>query len=175
MVVRRRRKFGITKRDTKKTRNIESSESLQRAPSTYVVRLLSKSAFDLIPCTKYPIISGVPAVITHTGFCGEFTRLPLHLHSLRHVSWSMKFRLKRQLADGPTEYLHPAKMEKFMLPFGMGLRRCIGKNLALHQLHETFIAVIYGEVLDSASMCQRNIEMVEWLSGLVVRIFNPDP
>jgi cytochrome P450 len=56
-------------------------------------------------------------------------------------------------------------MEKSMIPFGAGLRACIGKNLAQQQLHETVMAVVNSEVLEGARTCQQRIEMIEWFNG----------
>ena len=56
-------------------------------------------------------------------------------------------------------------MDKSMMPFGHGLRGCIGKNLALHQLNESLVAVVESGLLEGATTCQDKIEMYEWFNG----------
>jgi cytochrome P450 len=55
-----------------------------------------------------------------------------------------------------------------MMPFGVGLRACIGKNLALRQLYETIFAFFradMGDLLGGARMKQERIEIIEWFYG----------
>ncbi|RMZ75273.1 hypothetical protein DV737_g5366, partial [Chaetothyriales sp. CBS 132003] len=75
------------------------------------------------------------------------------------------FRPERWLEDGQDEGLRRPDMEKSMIPFGAGLRACIGKNLAQQQLYETVMAVVDSEVLVGARTCQQRIEMIEWFNG----------
>ncbi|RMD44197.1 hypothetical protein DV735_g968, partial [Chaetothyriales sp. CBS 134920] len=75
------------------------------------------------------------------------------------------FRPERWLEDGQDEGLHRPDMDKSMIPFGAGLRACIGKNLAHQQLYETVKAVVDSEVLAGARTCQQRIEMIEWFNG----------
>lgn len=56
-------------------------------------------------------------------------------------------------------------MEKGMIPFGHGLRACIGKNLAMHQLHQTIIAAVKSNLLEGPIVCENKIEMYEWFNG----------
>lgn len=75
------------------------------------------------------------------------------------------FRPERWLDDGTDQKLRRPGMERSMIPFGAGLRACIGKNLAMHQLHETVKAVVESEVLEGARTCQEKIEVIEWFNG----------
>lgn len=75
------------------------------------------------------------------------------------------FRPERWLEDSQDEGLRRSGMEKSMIPFGAGLRACIGKNLAQQQLLETVMAVVDSEVLEGARTCQQRIEMIEWFNG----------
>ena len=56
-------------------------------------------------------------------------------------------------------------MERNMMPFGAGLRACIGKNLAQCQLFEAVLAVGESQVLEGARTCQEKIELVQWFNG----------
>lgn len=75
------------------------------------------------------------------------------------------FRPERWLDEGMDRGLRRANMERSMIPFGVGLRACIGKNLAMRQLYESVIAVIDSEVLEGAQTCEEKIEMIEWFNG----------
>ena len=75
------------------------------------------------------------------------------------------FRPERWLDDGTDDGLRRSGMERSMIPFGAGLRACIGKNLAMQQLHETVMAVVESEVLEGARTCQEKIEVIEWFNG----------
>ncbi|RYP72847.1 hypothetical protein DL769_004362 [Monosporascus sp. CRB-8-3] len=75
------------------------------------------------------------------------------------------FRPERWLDDGTDRGLRRPGMEKSMMPFGAGSRACIGKNLAVHEIEETVMAVIDAEVLEGARTCQNKIELTEWFNG----------
>ncbi|GJD05162.1 cytochrome P450 [Colletotrichum higginsianum] len=72
---------------------------------------------------------------------------------------------ERWLDDGSSAGLRRPAMEKSLMPFGHGLRACLGKNLAMHQLHQAVAAVIDAEILDGARTVQDEIEVVEWFNG----------
>ena len=64
------------------------------------------------------------------------------------------------------EALHRPEMDRSMVPFGAGLRACIGKALAQQQLYEAVFALIDSEVLeDGARTVQQRIERKEWFNG----------
>ncbi|KAK6215497.1 cytochrome p450 [Colletotrichum tabaci] len=75
------------------------------------------------------------------------------------------FKPERWLDDGSSAGLRRPAMEKSLMPFGHGLRACLGKNLAMHQLHQAVAAVIDAEILDGARTVQDEIEVVEWFNG----------
>ena len=75
------------------------------------------------------------------------------------------FRPERWLGDGTDGGLRRSGMERSLIPFGAGLRACIGKNLAMQQLHEAVMAVVESEVLEGARTCQEKIEVIEWFNG----------
>lgn len=76
-----------------------------------------------------------------------------------------EFHPERWLDDGTDGGLKRPQMEKSMMPFGHGSRACIGKNLAMQQLHETVLAIFDSDVLEDAINCQDKIEMYEWFNG----------
>jgi cytochrome P450 len=79
-----------------------------------------------------------------------------------------EFNPVRWLEHGHDTDLMRPNMERNMMPFGVGLRACIGKNLALRQLYETIFAVFQtdmGDLLEGARMKQERIETIEWFNG----------
>lgn len=75
------------------------------------------------------------------------------------------FRPERWLADGTDNGLRRPGMEKSLIPFGVGSRACIGKNLAMQQLHDTVTAVVQSELLEDARTCREKMEVIEWFNG----------
>lgn len=75
------------------------------------------------------------------------------------------FRPERWMDDGSDAGLRRPDMDRNMIPFGAGLRACIGKNLAMHQILETVAAVVDSEVLEGARTSQERIEVIEWFNG----------
>lgn len=75
------------------------------------------------------------------------------------------FRPERWMDDGTDKGLKRANMTRNLIPFGAGSRACIGKNLALQQLHDTVLAVVDSEHLEGAVTCGEKIEVIEWFNG----------
>ncbi|KAL1866896.1 hypothetical protein Daus18300_006599 [Diaporthe australafricana] len=76
-----------------------------------------------------------------------------------------EFRPERWLEPGMDEGLRRPDMERSLLMFGLGLRACIGKNLAQQQLHEAVKAVALSGVLEGARTVKERIELVEWFNA----------
>ncbi|KAK4044300.1 cytochrome P450 [Parachaetomium inaequale] len=75
------------------------------------------------------------------------------------------FRPERWMDDGSDGGLRRADMARSLMPFGVGLRGCIGKNLAMQQLHDTVFAVMEQDLLEGARTCRDRIDMFEWFNG----------
>jgi cytochrome P450 len=55
-------------------------------------------------------------------------------------------------------------MERDLIPFGAGLRTCLAKNLATHELFLTVRSVVESGVLEGARTCKKTIELEEWFN-----------
>ena len=97
--------------------------------------------------------------------CAAYT---LH-HNPEVFPEPFEFRPERWLERGQDEGLGRPSMEKSMMPFGMGGRACIGKNVSLKQLYETVLAVVSADpgkdLLEGARMQQNRIDIIEWFNG----------
>ena len=54
--------------------------------------------------------------------------------------------------------------ERDLVPFGVGSRTCIARNLATHELFVAVRAVVESGVLDGARTCMERIELEEWFN-----------
>ncbi|KAE8137488.1 cytochrome P450 [Aspergillus pseudotamarii] len=118
-----------------------------------------------IPPSTYLQVGGYTLPPGTVVGCAAYT---LH-HDPEVFPEPFEFRPERWLEGGKDAGLGRPNMERNMMPFGVGLRACIGKNLALRQLYETVSAVVSplagGDVLQGARMKQDRIEMIEWFNG----------
>lgn len=62
---------------------------------------------------------------------------------------------------------HMATMKRDYIPFGLGSRQCIARNLAMTELTLTGRAVVQAGVLDGAVAVGDRIEIVEWFNSRV--------
>ena len=86
-------------------------------------------------------------------------------HDLEVFPAPFSFLPQRWIESGSNGELRRPKMENSMIPFGAGLRGCIGKNLAQQQLFESVFAVAESGVLEGSVTLQERIEMKEWFNG----------
>lgn len=75
------------------------------------------------------------------------------------------FRPERWLDGEDGEGLRRPNMERNMIPYGVGLRACLGKNLAQQLLHHAVASVIESGVLGGARTCQDKIELIQWFNA----------
>ncbi|KAL2167185.1 hypothetical protein VTG60DRAFT_1597 [Thermothelomyces hinnuleus] len=74
------------------------------------------------------------------------------------------FRPERWL-DGDESPLRRPDMARSWIPYGAGLRACLGKNLAQQILHAAVAAIVESDVLEGARTCQDKIEIIEWFNA----------
>ena len=72
------------------------------------------------------------------------------------------FKPKRWL-EGPTK-----EMQRDWIPFGLGPRQCIARNLAMQELFLAVRAIARDRVLDGAKAVGDKIEILEWFNIRVI-------
>ena len=65
--------------------------------------------------------------------------------------------------------MNPSKeMIRDWIPFGLGPRQCIARNLAMHEMRLATAAVARAGILKGARVVKERIEVVEWFNAKVV-------
>lgn len=72
------------------------------------------------------------------------------------------FKPERWL-DSPTP-----EMQRDWIPFGLGQRQCIARNLATQELFLAVRALVRGDVLAGARVVSDKIELLEWFNSKVI-------
>ncbi|KAL2151684.1 hypothetical protein VTH82DRAFT_6782 [Thermothelomyces myriococcoides] len=75
------------------------------------------------------------------------------------------FRPERWLEGEESRALRRPDMARSWMPYGSGLRACLGKNLAQQILHTAVAAIVESDVLEGARTCQDKIEVIEWFNA----------
>lgn len=103
-----------------------------------------------------------------TYFLPAGTLVSVQIHTLHHnpavFPDPYDFRPDRWL-ESPPEQLE--KMGRDHIPFSLGSRQCIARNLAMMELHMTCAAILESEVLDGATNVGDKIEILEWFNSKV--------
>lgn len=96
------------------------------------------------------------------------TLVSVQIHTLHHNPAVFPdpyvFRPERWL-DSPPAQLE--KMSRDHIPFGLGSRQCIARNLAMMELNRASAAIVESDVLDGARNVGDRIEILEWFNSKV--------
>lgn len=96
------------------------------------------------------------------------TIVSVQIHTLHHnpavFPDPYEFRPERWL-DSPPGQL--GKMGRDFIPFGLGSRQCIARNLAMLELNRASAAILESDVLDGARNVGDKIEILEWFNSKV--------
>lgn len=97
------------------------------------------------------------------------TLISCQIHTLHHNSAvfpdPFAFKPERWLeSDG---YSPSAEMQRDFIPFGLGARQCIARNLAMTELVLAAKAIVESNVLGGARAVGEKIEIREWFNSKV--------
>lgn len=114
--------------------------------------------------------SRLPRVVPPSGWSfqgmffpegAEVSCTPSELHFGDAFDDPNEFRPERWLS--PTD-----EMLRDAIPWGLGTRSCIARNLATLELHCAVYHLVKEDVLRGASCCQDKIEILEWFNSRVI-------
>lgn len=92
----------------------------------------------------------------------------VQLHTMHHnpavFTDPHEFKPERWLESPPGQL---EKMSRDFIPFSLGSRACIARNLAMMELNMACAAILEGEVLDGATNVGDKIEILEWFNSKV--------
>lgn len=60
------------------------------------------------------------------------------------------------------------EMQRDWIPFGLGPRQCIARNLAMQELYLAVRAIARARVLEGAEVVSEKIEILEWFNSRVI-------
>ena len=96
------------------------------------------------------------------------TLVSMQIHTMHHnpavYTDAHRFSPERWF-DSPPEQLE--KMNRDYMPFSLGSRACIARNLAMMELNMACAAILENEVLDGATNVGDEIEILEWFNSKV--------
>jgi cytochrome P450 len=115
--------------------------------------------------------SRLPRIVPPTGwtFKGvyippgtEVSCTPFDLHLNENV-------FTDALAFRPERWLNPTdEMNRDWIPFGLGTRQCIARNLAMVELYIAVYKLALEDVMNGARCCQEKIKILEWFNSKVI-------
>ncbi|KAI3399976.1 hypothetical protein diail_5132 [Diaporthe ilicicola] len=96
------------------------------------------------------------------------TLVSVQIHTMHHnpavYTDPYEFKPERWL-ESSSEQLE--RMNRDLIPFSLGSRGCIARNLAMMELHTTCAAILESGVLDGATNVGDEIEILEWFNSKV--------
>ncbi|KAK7738056.1 hypothetical protein SLS63_002389 [Diaporthe eres] len=96
------------------------------------------------------------------------TLVSVQIHTMHHnpavFTDPYEFKPERWLESPPDQL---EKMSRDFMPFSLGSRACIARNLAMVELNMACAAILEGEVLDGATNVGDEIEILEWFNSKV--------
>lgn len=143
---------------------------LSMANPTRLPRVVPEGGWSYTPSADFSFTSQAPtkARLQKSYFLPAGTLVSLQLHTLHHnpavFPDPYEFKPQRWL-DSPQEQLE--KMSRDHIPFGLGSRQCIARNLAMMELNTACAAILESGVLDGARNVGEKIEILEWFNSKV--------
>lgn len=149
---------------------------LSMANPTRLPRVVPKEGWLYVPSADFSFSSQAPARAQEQQkkkqpqayHLPPGTIVSVQIHTLHHnpavFLEPYEFRPERWL-DSPPELLD--KMNRDHIPFSLGSRGCIARNLAMMELNMTSAAVLESGVLDGARGVGERIEILEWFNSKV--------
>ncbi|KAJ4394036.1 hypothetical protein N0V93_003253 [Gnomoniopsis smithogilvyi] len=140
---------------------------LSMANPTRLPRVVPEGGWIYTPSADFSF-TGQILQVSKSYFLPAGTLVSLQIHTLHHnpavFPDPYEFRPERWL-DSPPDQLE--KMSRNYIPFGLGSRQCIARNLAMMELNRSCAAILESDVLDGARNVGDRIEILEWFNSKV--------
>lgn len=144
---------------------------LSMANPTRLPRVVPEGGWLYTPSAGFTFTGQAPTNTQSpkTYFLPAGTLVSLQIHTLHHSPAVFpnpyEFRPERWLESPPAQL---ERMSRDHIPFGLGSRQCIARNLAMAELNTTCAAILESGVLDGATSVGDTIEILEWFNSKVV-------
>lgn len=143
---------------------------LSMANPTRLPRVVPEGGWTFTPSADFSLSGGEVAEkwSQKSYFLPAGTLVSVQIHTLHHnpavFPDPYEFKPERWL-ESPSELLE--KMNRDHIPFLLGSRQCIARNLAMVELNTACAAVLESGVLDGARNVGERVEIFEWFNSKV--------
>ncbi|KAG8623285.1 hypothetical protein KVT40_008261 [Elsinoe batatas] len=147
---------------------IKETLRLSMANPTRLPRVVPEGGWLYTPAADYSF-SGPASKTTHRSFLlPEGTIVSCQIHTLHHnpsvFPDPYSFEPERWLESSSGQL---EKMNRDLIPFSLGSRQCIARNLAMAELNMACGGIVESGVLDGATNVGEKIEILEWFNSKV--------
>lgn len=151
---------------------IKETLRLSMANPTRFPRVVPVGGWTYMPCADFSFsetsLTHEQSQSTKSYFLPAGTLVSVQIDTLHHnpaiFPEPHEFRPERWL-DSPPDLLE--KMNRDHIPFLLGSRQCIARNLAMMELNTACGAILESGVLDGATNVGDRIEIFEWFNSKV--------
>ncbi|KAF4555254.1 Cytochrome P450-like protein 26 [Elsinoe fawcettii] len=147
---------------------IKETLRLSMANPTRLPRVVPDGGWLYTPSPDYAFTGQASKATQKSYFLPAGTVVSCQIHTLHHnpsvFPDPFTFRPDRWLESAPE---HLEKMNRDFIPFSLGSRQCIARNLAMSELNMACAGIIESRVLDGAKNVGSRIEILEWFNSKV--------
>lgn len=146
---------------------------LSMANPTRLPRVVPQGGWVFTPSTGFSFTEQEPAGKTQQKLQRSYylpagTLVSVQIHTMHHnpvvFADPYEFKPERWLESSPEQL---EKMNRDYMPFSLGSRACIARNLAMMELNTACAAILESEVLDGATNVGDEIQILEWFNSKV--------
>lgn len=152
---------------------IRETLRLSMANPTRLPRVVPEGGWVFTPTAGFSFAGQGPSGQTQQQLQRSYylpagTLVSVQIHTMHHnpavFTDPYDFKPERWLESSPGQL---EKMNRDFMPFSLGSRACIARNLAMMELNMSCAAILESEVLDGATNVGDEIEILEWFNSKV--------
>lgn len=142
---------------------------LSMANPTRLPRVVPAGGWTFTPSHDFSLGENADSTRSQKSyFLPAGTLVSVQIHTLHHNSAvyadPFEFKPERWLDSRPEQL---EKMSRDHIPFSLGSRQCIARNLAMVEFNTACTTILESEVLDGAKNVGEQIEILEWFNSKV--------